>query len=96
VGIAENDVRNGVGLGQSFPNPAKGNAFIDYSLVNGGMVTMELHDVSGKLVRTLVNGNMAPGVHRVQVDTNDLQEGVYFYTLVSNGTRATKRMTVVH
>lgn len=96
AGIEANDIRNGVGLGQSFPNPAKGSAFIDFSLVNSSMVTMQLHDLSGKLVRTLVNGNMAQGAHRVEVNTADLQEGVYFYTLTAGDTRATKRMTVVH
>lgn len=96
IGITENDVRNGVGLGQNVPNPANNTSTVNYSLDNAAQVNMNLFDINGKLVRTLVNGNMAAGNHRVDINTADLQEGVYFYTLTTDKSIATKRMTVVH
>ncbi len=96
VGIDGTTVRNGVGLGQSFPNPANTAATVSYSLDNAAQVGLNLYDINGKLVRTLVNGNVAAGNHRVDINTADLQEGVYFYTLTTDKFTATKRMTVVH
>ncbi|MBS1583203.1 MAG: T9SS type A sorting domain-containing protein [Bacteroidetes bacterium] len=97
VGIAENDFNNGIGLGQNYPNPAgTGSTRIDLSLEQAAQVTLDLRDVSGKLVRTLLQGNMAQGLHRVDVDTADLEVGVYFYTLTTGSTVSSKRMTVVH
>ncbi|MBS1583610.1 MAG: T9SS type A sorting domain-containing protein [Bacteroidetes bacterium] len=97
VGIAENDIHNGIGLGQNYPNPAgTGSTRIDLSLEQAAQVTLDLRDVSGKLVRMLLQGNMAQGLHRVDVNTADLEAGVYFYTLTTGSTVSSKRMTVVH
>jgi hypothetical protein len=96
IGIGEGNTHNGVGLGQNYPNPANGaTTRIDFSLDQAAPVTMELRDISGKLVQTLVNGTMAQGVHHVDVNTANLGAGVYFYTLTTGKNTSTKRMTVV-
>ncbi len=96
IGIGAANVSNGVGLGQNYPNPANtGSTRIDFSLDQSAPVTMELRDVSGKLVKTLVAATMAQGVHHVDVNTADLGAGVYFYTLTTGKNTSTKRMTVV-
>jgi len=96
IGIAENEFHNGIGLGQNYPNPSNtGSTRIDYSLEQSAMVDLELRDVSGKTVQTLESGNRAPGVHHVDVNTANLDAGVYFYTLTTNNAVSTKRMTVV-
>lgn len=96
IGIGEGNTHNGVGLGQNYPNPANGGSTrIDFSLDQAALVTMELRDISGKLVQTLVSGNMAQGVHHVDVNTANLGAGVYFYTLTTGKNTSTKRMTVV-
>lgn len=96
VGIGENNVRNGIGLGQNYPNPANnGTTRIDFSLEQGAQVNMELRDISGKLVQVLVNGYVSEGVHHVDVNTENLGAGVYFYTLTTDKSVSTKRMTVV-
>jgi hypothetical protein len=68
---------------------------IPYELRTGDRVRIELHDVSGKLVRVLEDGNRAAGAHRLDVNVRALNEGVYFYTLTAGDVRLTKRMTVV-
>jgi hypothetical protein len=95
VGIEEGDFQNGVGLGQSFPNPANDQVTIPFELRTGDRVRVELHDVSGKLVRVLEDANRAGGAHRLNVNVSALNEGIYFYTLTSGDVRLTKRMTVV-
>lgn len=96
VGIAEADRQNGVGLGQNFPNPAVGTTTIPYDLKKGAKVTLEVQDLSGKVVRTVNLGDRAPGSYRFELDTQALTEGVYFYTLNAGDVRLTKRMTVLH
>jgi hypothetical protein len=96
VGISEADRQNGVGLGQNFPNPAVGTTTIPYDLVKGAKVTLEVQDVSGKVVRTVNLGDRAAGSHRFELNTNAMPEGVYFYTLAAGDVRLTKRMTVLH
>lgn len=96
IGIEEHDVQNGVGLGQNFPNPSNGTTTIPYSLEESASVSIALFDLSGKRVTFSNEGNQAAGAHRVHLDTTNLPEGVYFYTLSANGTNVTKRMTVIH
>jgi hypothetical protein len=95
VGIDEFDASNTLGLGQNMPNPANGTTTIPYEVKDGGAVSFELRDVTGKLVMEQFLGNRAPGVYRMDIATDNLGEGVYFYSMTMGDARATKRMTVV-
>ena len=95
VGIEEGDRQNGIGMGQNIPNPANGITTIPYDLQEAASLTFEVHDLSGKLVATQAIGKRGAGSHRLQFDTTSLGEGVYVYSLVADGTRLTKRMTVI-
>jgi len=95
-GISENDIQNGVGLGQCIPNPATSDTQIEYGLQRTADVTLELRDVNGEPVRTLATGSTAPGTHKVNVDTRGLAAGVYYYILRTADAVVTKRMVVVH
>jgi hypothetical protein len=96
IGIPENDMHNGVGLGQNNPNPANESTTVTFSLAAGSNISLNLYDINGKLVRNLAQGHMSIGNHNVLVNTSGLDEGVYFYTLTTDGAVSTKRMTVVH
>ncbi len=96
VGIEEGDRQNGIGLGQNIPNPATGITVIPFDLKEAANLNLEVHDMSGKLVATQAVGKRGAGSHRLQFDTTSLNEGVYFYSLTADGTRLTKRMTVIH
>lgn len=95
VGIEEGDRQNGIGMGQNIPNPANGVTTIPYDLQEAANLTFEVHDLSGKLVATQAIGKRGAGSHRLLFDTTNLGEGVYVYSLVADGTRLTKRMTVI-
>lgn len=94
VGIEDAERLAGVGLGQNFPNPSNGTTTIPYDLARTAQVTMELFDLSGKLVQRMPQGTRAPGSYRIQLNTEALQAGVYFYTLTAGDTRITKRMVI--
>lgn len=95
VGIEEGDRQNGIGMGQNIPNPANGVTTIPYDLQEAANLSFEVHDLSGKLVASQAIGKRGAGSHRLQFDTTNLGEGVYVYSLVADGTRLTKRMTVI-
>lgn len=95
IGINENESVNGVGLGQSFPNPTTGITTIPYDLKESANVSLEILDLSGKVVMTVNEGQRGAGTYQVLLDMADLSEGSYFYTLTANDVKVTKRLTLV-
>ena len=72
------------------PNPFRGSARIEYSLAAKGRVHLSVYNVSGQMVRELVNGPQAPGRYSVFWDGLDqgahpLPSGVYLYRLQVSG-----------
>ena len=87
-------------LAQNMPNPVRGNTTINYSITKSGHVTLNVYDMSGKLVKTLVNGNVNAGTHsvvwnRTDNRSNKVAGGVYFYKMNANNETLTKKMIVV-
>lgn len=95
VSIEESDIVDGVGLGQNFPNPLTNGTTIPYSLETAANVTLEVYDVTGKMIRSLEQGRLAPGTYQVNMNSTNLDSGVYYYTLVANNVRVTKKMTIL-
>jgi hypothetical protein len=86
-------------LGQNAPNPFRLGAgtTIDWAMPDAGSVTLEIFDVTGRRVRTLVNGSQKAGRHSATWDgRNDLgnrvASGVYLYRIDTPGFQATKKM----
>lgn len=88
------ELDNGAELFQSYPNPTAGLTTIKYSLEEAAQVSFEVMDITGKTVFASVEGNKANGVHAINLDTKDFNAGVYFYSVVVNGNKLTKKMTV--
>ncbi len=89
-----------LGLDDARPNPAKGTATISYTIPAGGIATLEIFGVDGRLVRTLVRGETAPGRKHVAWDCQndagrDVSAGVYFCKLSAGGREITRRLTLV-
>ncbi len=84
----------GVELGQNVPNPFNGASQISYSLDNGGKVSLQIVDVTGKIVANYNEGTKSAGTYNITVNADQLAAGVYYYTLTVDGTRTTKRMVV--
>lgn len=71
----------GTALGQSLPNPTSGRVAIPYTLPAQQQVTIALYDMSGRMVRLLVDGVIGEGSHEIAADLSDLPSGRYFYML---------------
>jgi trimeric autotransporter adhesin len=94
VGIEEGLEGAGHWLGQNQPNPFDGQTLIPYSLGQQTNVQMEVFDLVGNRVMTLVNGPQMAGNHNVSFDSGSLSAGMYMYVLTTGQGRQTKRMVV--
>lgn len=94
VGVKENEVA-GVSLEQNFPNPAKGNTSINYTLTNNSDVTIQITDLTGKVIKVINEGAKGAGTYTVNVNTADLSAGNYFYSLTTENGTVTKAMNVI-
>ncbi len=81
-------------LFQNFPNPSNGMTTVKYSLQNEANVTFEMIDVTGKKVISTFEGKKNPGVYSLEINTADLNSGIYFYSILVNGNKITKKMTI--
>lgn len=87
-------------LDQNYPNPFNPSTTIAFSIPAKQALSLQIYNVSGQLVKTLVNRSMEAGTHRVSWDgSNDLggsvTSGVYFYRLKTDGFESTKRMVLL-
>jgi len=88
-------------LGQNHPNPFNPTTSIRFGIpAGGGHVQLGIFDVRGRGVRTLVEGELAPGHHRVLWDGRDkngrsVPSGVYFYRLRWRDDAVSRRMLMV-
>jgi hypothetical protein len=82
-------------LGQNYPNPFNPTTIITYSLPVSSTVNIEVHNVIGELIATVVNEIQEAGSYKVDVNAAGLSSGVYYYTLKANNFTATKIMVVL-
>jgi hypothetical protein len=82
-------------LRQTSPNPFRTSTGISYTLSLTAHVTLEIHDISGRLVETLVNEVQQPGFHQVRWNRRDNPSGVYFYRLSAGDAVKTRKMVLL-
>jgi hypothetical protein len=77
------------------PNPFNPATTLSFSLPEVARVTLNVFDVQGRLVATLVNGLREAGQHQVTFDGSNLSSGVYLYTLTAGSYSATGKMVLM-
>ena len=82
-------------LDQNYPNPFNATTNISFSLAEAGNVSLNVYDITGRLVVTLVDGQMDAGQHVVVWDASSVSSGVYFYKLATVDYSATKSMNLL-
>ena len=96
----ETELPDGYALSQNYPNPFNPTTQIAYSLGQAEHVTIEVFNVNGQLIKTLVDQMMPAGEHTVQWnatgETGDrVASGVYLYRLSAGEITQSKKMTLV-
>jgi hypothetical protein len=94
MGVQEAQANAGMSLSQNIPNPSNGNTMIGYTIDEAGKVSLIIYDVTGKEVMSFDQGHQSAGRYHVDVNTANLNPGVYFYTLTLDGKSTTQRMVI--
>ncbi len=82
-------------LEQNYPNPFNPSTTIQFQLVTTGDVLLQVYDIQGKLVETLVDGVRGAGFHQIQFDGSNLASGTYIYRLSIGDEVLTKTMQLI-
>jgi len=101
VGV-ESDYRlpNAFSISQNYPNPFNSSTSIEFSLPYAGPVRLEVFDIMGRKVATLIDDVSNPGAYAIQWRGRDdggngVPSGVYFYRLSAGGFVEMKRMLLL-
>jgi hypothetical protein len=97
---AENSIIAKTSLNGNYPNPFNPTTTIAFSLASPSFVSLEVFNVKGEKVRTLVNGTLEASDHNVTWNGNDdsgkpVASGVYFYKMKADNFMQTKKMILM-
>jgi len=98
--IEENPASPVFELRQNYPNPFNATTTITYYLPEESQVELAVFNILGQKVKTLVEGRMPPGLHRVEWDATDdaghpVASGIYIYKLVADRFAAKKSLVLI-
>ena len=87
-------------LGANYPNPFNPSTMIPYQLATAMYVRLEVFNILGQRVATLVDGEQSAGFHTASWDATDaageaVAAGVYLYRLSGDGVQATRSMLLI-
>lgn len=82
-------------LHQNYPNPFNPTTQIAFDVSTSGAVKLQVFDVMGRLVSTLVDDVVSVGVHTVAFNASNLTSGMYIYRLTSESTVQSMRMLLM-
>lgn len=79
----------------NYPNPFNPSTIIRFELPQPSLVRLEVFDVRGALLATLVHEQKAAGIYRVQFDAMPFPAGLYFYRLQAGAFTKMQKMALV-
>jgi hypothetical protein len=82
-------------LTQNYPNPFNPTTTFTFDISAANNVRIDLYNVAGQKIQTLVNDYYAPGVYEVNFNGSHLPSGVYFYKMISGNFVQTKKMALI-
>lgn len=82
-------------LAQNVPNPFNPVTQISFQMLRAGDVKLQVFDMAGRLVDTLLDENRGAGTHTLRFDGSALASGVYFYRIEAEGVTQSRKMLLV-
>jgi hypothetical protein len=81
-------------LAQNAPNPAKEMTTIAFTLPDRGPVDIRVYDISGRVVSEIAKEEYDAGQHEIELNVDNLADGVYVYRLTAAGDTIVRKMIV--
>jgi hypothetical protein len=93
--VGLNEVKNAIGVVSLFPNPTSHVANLNVQSQNVTSLNVNVYDITGKLVMSPVqNSNLNIGDNKFELNTSNLQNGIYFVTLSTVNGKETVKLVV--
>ena len=90
------EIPDSYGMEQNYPNPFNPTTSINYFIPEKSKVTLDILDITGRSVATLINNVENMGEHTITFDGSGLSSGIYFYRIVtSTGFMQSKKMVLI-
>ncbi len=95
VSVISNNVPSEYKLFNNYPNPFNPNTTIRFNLMKAGDVKLRVYDITGRLIKTLINQRLTAGEFKVDFAGTDLSSGVYIYRIETSDFKDTKKMMLL-
>lgn len=82
-------------LKQNYPNPFNPITNIQYDIPFDNFVSIKIYDITGKVIKTLINEYKTAGSYIISFNAEELSSGIYFYRLETGNFVDTKRMILI-
>ena len=82
-------------LSQNFPNPFNGWTTIRFSIKYENKVVLKEYDLTGRVLKSLVNGVLKPGTYYYSFGSAETASGIYFYKIITDDFTDIKRMVMI-
>jgi hypothetical protein len=92
---AELDLPTEFLLSSNYPNPFNASTVIEYQVPQACHVTLEVYNILGEKVATLVDSKQQAGYRSITWDASEVSSGLYFYKLTAGDFTETRRMMLV-
>ncbi len=76
-----------------YPNPAKNQISVDFSSTNNKSSNLIISDILGKTVKEF-SVNSSNGINRIEINLNNLNDGIYFVNFSNNDIKSTKKLVI--
>ncbi|MCX7797643.1 MAG: carbohydrate binding domain-containing protein [Melioribacter sp.] len=93
--VEKSTLYNEYKLEQNFPNPFNSMTVIKYNLPENGIVKIELYDILGRKIKTLVDEYKTAGNYEYKLEVENLPAGIYFYTMHCNYFKDVKKFILL-
>ncbi len=79
-----------------YPNPCNQLSVVSYQLSGNNHVNISLYDITGRKVKEIINKNQSKGKHDIEIDTQQMEEGIYILKLSTKDFTANRKIVVKH
>ncbi len=91
----EDDIPSKIYLYQNYPNPFNPSTIIEFGLDKDVNVVLDVYDILGRKVRTLIDNRLGAGEYKITFDGAGLASGVYLYRLRTDNFTRVKKFTLI-